>query len=93
MKVDNEAIKHIASLARLSISASEAKRYQKDIEEVLKAFDVLNSMPAECEPSFQPVVMSAGMREDKKEKCFTQEEALANTKHKEKGFFRGPKAV
>ncbi|MFA4820401.1 MAG: Asp-tRNA(Asn)/Glu-tRNA(Gln) amidotransferase subunit GatC [Candidatus Aenigmatarchaeota archaeon] len=32
------------------------------------------------------------LREDAPEKCLSNEEALKNTKHKEKGFFKGPRA-
>lgn len=89
--IDNETIKHVASLARLNLTAAEIKKYQRDLEDILKSFEVLNSLPAECEPSFQPIKMSAMMREDEKEPPL--KEPLSNTKHKEKGFFKGPKAV
>lgn len=92
-RITPETIKHIASLARLNLTAGESKRFQADMEEILKAFDVLNSLPTESEPSFQPMKLEAVLREDEKEPPLTQEQALSNTKHKEKGFFRGPKAV
>ena len=93
MKIDSDTIKHIASLARLNITAAESRQYQKDIEEILKAFEVLNSMPSESEPSFQPIPLEAPLREDEKEECISRDAALSNTKHKEKGFFRGPRVV
>ncbi len=92
-KITPETIRHVASLARLTLTAAEVKKLQSDLDEILKSFDVLNSLPAECEPSFQPVHIEAGLREDKEEKTLSQESALSNTKHKEKGFFKGPKAV
>lgn len=91
MKIDSDTIKHVSSLAKLNLTAAESRKMQADIGEILKAFDVLNALPTESEPSFQPVKMEAALREDEKEPPLV--EPLANTKHKEKGFFKGPKAV
>ncbi len=93
MKITPDTIKHVASLARLRITAAESKKLQADLEEILKAFEILNSMPSESEPSFQPVPMEASLREDEKEECISRDAALSNTKHKEKGFFKGPRVV
>ncbi|MDI6721647.1 MAG: Asp-tRNA(Asn)/Glu-tRNA(Gln) amidotransferase subunit GatC [Candidatus Aenigmarchaeota archaeon] len=92
-KITPETIKHVASLTRLSLTAAETKKYQNDLEEILKSFDIINSLPTESEPSFQPVHIDARLREDKREESLSRDKALANTKHKEKGFFKGPKAV
>ena len=92
-KITPDTIRHVASLARLNLTAAEVKKLQADLDEILKSFDILNSLPAECEPSFQPIQLEAGLREDKEEATLSQESALSNTKHKEKGFFKGPKAV
>ena len=90
-KITPDAIRHVASVARLNLSASEVKKFQTDLEEILKSFDVINSIPTECEPSFQPLEVELKFMEDIEEKCL--DNPLANTKHSEKGFFRGPKVV
>ena len=50
-------------------------------------------MPLKVEPSFQPVELKNMTREDKVEDSLKQEEALANTKNKKDGYFKGPRAV
>lgn len=91
-KITEETVKHVADLARLNLTASEIKKFQKDLTEILAAFKTLDEAPT-AEPSFQPIPMENVYREDVTEKCLTNQEALKNTRHKEKGFFKGPKAT
>ena len=92
MKITEETVKHIAHLARLHLTSDEIKKFQKELTEVLNAFKTLDEAP-QAEASFQPLPMENIMRPDKAEDCLPHEVALRNTKHKEKGFFKGPKAV
>ena len=91
MKIDEKTVRHVANLARLNLSDAEVKTFQKDMSNVLESFNVLAGV--EAEPSFQPMHMGNVFREDVVEKSLSQGEALLNTKHKEKGFFKGPKAI
>lgn len=90
-KINEETVKHVADLARLKLTASDLKKMQKDLNDILAAFKTLDEAPV-AEPSFQPIPMENVLREDAPEKCLSNEEALKNTKHKEKGFFKGPRA-
>ena len=90
-KVKEETVKHVAELARLKLTASQLKKMQKDLDDILTAFKTLDEAPS-AEPSFQPIPMENVLREDAPENCLSNEEALRNTKHKEKGFFKGPRA-
>lgn len=91
-KITEETVRHVASLARLNLSASEVRKFQKDLTEILAAFKTLDEAPT-AEPSFQPIPMENVMREDIVEEPLPRDVAMRNTKHKEKGFFKGPKAV
>jgi aspartyl-tRNA(Asn)/glutamyl-tRNA(Gln) amidotransferase subunit C len=91
-KIDEDVVRHVARLARLELTEKETKKFEKDLNEILKAFKILDEAP-NAEPSFQPIAMRNILREDTVEQGLSQETALRNTKHKEKGFFRGPKAV
>lgn len=87
-------IDHVASVARLDLTEDEKKKFLKDLNEILAAFRVLDSVDTKSvEPSFQPLPLADVMREDAAEKCISQEKALFNTDHKEKGFFKGPRVV
>lgn len=91
-KMTEETVEHVAAIARLKLTASEVKKFQKDLTEILAAFKTLDEAPA-AEPSFQPIAMENVMREDIIEESLPREIAMKNTKHKEKGFFKGPKAI
>jgi aspartyl/glutamyl-tRNA(Asn/Gln) amidotransferase C subunit len=91
-KISEETVEHVARIARLNLSSREVSRFQKDLNDILAAFKILDEAP-DAEPSFQPVHIENVFRDDLPEKCLPQEIALRNTKHKEKGFFKGPRAV
>ena len=92
MKITEETVERVAKLARLELNSKEKKKFQKDLNDILSAFKTLDEAPS-SEPSFQPIPMENVYREDVVEKGLSNEVALSNTKHKEKGFFKGPKAV
>ena len=94
MKVDKELIEHVASVARLKLSSEEVKKFVPEFKEILDNFSKLDSVNVDnVEPSFQPVDLKDAVREDKAEKCLSQSDALANTKLKKDGYFKGPRAV
>ena len=92
-RINPSIVKHVAHLARLDLTDKELKKFKKDLNDILVAFKDLDKAKPKCEPSFQPFTISDVFREDESEPCLTQEKALANAKQKEKGFFKGPKAV
>ncbi|MCX6816247.1 MAG: Asp-tRNA(Asn)/Glu-tRNA(Gln) amidotransferase subunit GatC [Candidatus Aenigmarchaeota archaeon] len=91
-KISEDTVMHVAKLARINLTPKEAKKYQKDMNEILAAFKVLKDVKAN-RPSFHPMDVKDVLRKDELEKCLPREEALKNTKHKERGYFKGPKAV
>ena len=88
-----EIVKKVAKIARLDLTEGEVKKFSKDLNDILSAFKDLDKAKANVEPSFQPLEIKDVVRDDKSEDVFSQETALSNTKHKEKGFFKGPRAV
>ncbi len=92
-KIDAETVRHVAKIARLDLTDSEIRKFSHDLNDILAAFAILDKIKTNNKPSFQPLEIKDVLREDAEEKCLTQEEALANTKHKENGFFKGPRVV
>ena len=92
-EIDLNVVMHVAKLARLNLTKQEAKKYQKDLNDILSAFKELKKVKANVPPSFHPLDVKDVFREDKEEQCLKREKALANTKHKEDGYFKGPRAV
>ncbi len=91
-KIDKELIKRVAGNARLKLSDEEIERFTKQLEDILSAFKSLDEVNVEkVKPSFHPQEISDVYREDKAQKF--DWDPLANTKHKEKKYFKGPRIV
>ena len=87
-------IRKVARIARLKLSDQEVQKFSKDLESILEAFQDLERVPTHgVKPSFQPIETKNVLRKDKVEPSLTQEQALANARNKEKGFFKGPKVA
>ncbi|MBR9677547.1 Asp-tRNA(Asn)/Glu-tRNA(Gln) amidotransferase subunit GatC [Candidatus Woesearchaeota archaeon] len=94
MKIDSELIKKVAQNARLKLTPAEIKTFTKDFADILEAFKKLDKLKTSGEPVLaQPITKKNVLREDIPKKCLSQQEALKNTKHKQDGYFRGPRAV
>jgi aspartyl-tRNA(Asn)/glutamyl-tRNA(Gln) amidotransferase subunit C len=94
VKVDRALLLKVAANARLKLTDAEIKKFLPQLQEMLNVFSKLDELKVDKEkPSFQPTELSNVMREDKVKECLTQEQAFANTKHKENGYFKGPKVV
>ncbi|MBI2971497.1 MAG: Asp-tRNA(Asn)/Glu-tRNA(Gln) amidotransferase subunit GatC [Candidatus Aenigmarchaeota archaeon] len=89
-----ETVRHVAALARLELTDAEVTRFQAELNDILRAFKVLDTCrTGNVKPSFQPIEAKNVMHADVPEPCLTQEDSLRNTRHKEHGFFKGPRAV
>ena len=90
--VDKKTVQKVAEVARLNLSEKELEQFQKDLNEILQAFSILEKAP-QAKPSFQPIEIKNATRKDEVEDSLPREKALANTKNKEDGYFKGPKVV
>ena len=94
VKVDKELVKHVASVARLNLTDVEVERFEKQMKGTLDIFSIIDEVDTKnVEPSFHSVPVKDSLREDVPEKSLDSETALKNAKNKEKGFFKGPRAV
>ncbi|MDY6778184.1 MAG: Asp-tRNA(Asn)/Glu-tRNA(Gln) amidotransferase subunit GatC [Candidatus Nanohaloarchaea archaeon] len=92
--VDRETVEQVAENARLNLDGDELETFRGDLEDILDAFESLDEIDTEgVEPAFHPIEVGDRKRDDEREESFSQEEALANTKNKEDGFFKGPRAT
>ena len=91
-KIDKELVEHVVKIARLSLTEDEIKKFTKQLEDILKAFKEIDKIDTEdVKPSFHPQEIKNVWREDKPKKW--KWKPLENTKHKEDGYFKGPRAV
>ena len=94
MQVDKKLLEHVADVARIKLSEEEIKKFLPQLKETLEFFSKLKEINTDnVKPSFHPVELKNAMRDDKEEKCLSQDEALSLTEHKKDGYFKGPRAV
>lgn len=94
MKINKELILKVAKNARLNLSESEIKEFEKDFKEILDIFSEISKIDTkDIKESFHPIEIRNHLREDKVKKSLTQEEALKNSNHRTEIYFKGPKAI
>ena len=94
MKIDKELIKKVAKNARLELTEAETKEFLPQLKEILEYFSEIEKAPTgNLKPAFHPIEIKNITREDVPKECLKQEEALQNTKHKQDGYFKGPKTI
>lgn len=92
--IDEKLVSEIAETARLDLSEEEKSKIKENMKNVLEAFSVIEECSVEDEEmSVQPIKFKNKWRDDKEEKCLSQEEALSQTKHKKESYFKGPKSI
>ena len=91
---DQAMVTKIAGIARLSLADKELEKMRKDLDEILDYFKILSQAPVSgVKPTFHPIEIKNATREDKVEPSLPREKALANTKNKEEGYFKGPSVI
>jgi aspartyl-tRNA(Asn)/glutamyl-tRNA(Gln) amidotransferase subunit C len=86
MTVDDEEVRHVASLARIDLDETEIERFTEQFGDILEYFEALEDIPeVEREAELTNV-----MRPDEVREGLTQEEALRNAPETEDGYFKGP---
>jgi len=94
MKIDKELIEKVAKISRLNLNEEEKEIFLKDFKDVLENFSKISRVDViNVELSVQPVKFENVLREDKVENSLDEKDVFLNTKHKEKGFFKGPKIL
>ena len=86
MTVDDEEVRHVASLARIDLDEAEIERFTEQFGDILEYFEALEDVP-EVENDAD---LANVMRPDEVHEGLTQEEALRNAPETEDGYFKGP---
>ena len=89
-EIDSGMVRRVAEAARLSLTDEELERYEKQLRVILEAFRELDEVDTEgVEPSFHPTERGDVLRDD--EARAWSWDPLANSKHREDDYFRGPR--
>ncbi len=90
-RISEEQVKHVAHLARLSITDEEAVKFTKQLDAIITFAEQLNELDTEnVKPTSHVLDMKNVLREDKPEKGLPVEEVLKNAPDKEEGQFSVP---
>ena len=85
--VDDEEVRHVASLARVDLEEREVERFADQFADILEYFEALDDVPdIDSEADLANV-----MRPDEVREGLTREEALSNAPETEDGQFKGPR--
>ena len=94
MKLTIEQVRHVANLARLSLTADEEQRYQKQLEAILDAVEQLNELDtAGVEPTSHATLVGNLLRADAVHRRLPVEKGLANAPAKVGTAFAVPKII
>ena len=88
--LSSEDVKHIAELAKFTLTEEEVKKFGEELDKTLDYIRVLDELPTEgVEPTSQVTGLLDVFRPDKKENgCFSQKEVLAPAKNTRNGRFK-----
>ena len=87
-------VKHIAKLANLPLSEKEEKKFEKQLSEILKYVEQLNSVETKgVEITSQITGLENVTRSDITSQSLSQDEALSNTKSKHNEMFKVKKVL
>lgn len=89
-EIDRGMVRRVAEAARLSLTDEELERYERQLKVILEAFRELDEVDTQgVEPSFHPIMLEDVLRDDEASEWGW--DPLDNSKHKEDGYFRGPR--
>jgi aspartyl-tRNA(Asn)/glutamyl-tRNA(Gln) amidotransferase subunit C len=88
--IEEKDVEHIAMLAQIGITKEELSEFTGQFNEILDFFNILDQV--EDTGAFEHERVNV-FREDEIEPSLTQDEALANTRNAEDGFFRAPRVM
>ena len=89
MKLSREQVLHIALLARLGLTETEADRLSEQLSNILESFEVLQQVDTSgIPPTAQSIALQNVMKDDEAANSLPQSEILSNAPRKDESFFR-----
>lgn len=89
--ISKDQVKHVANLARLSLSEEEADMFTDHLSSIIEYAEQLNELDTEnVEPTTHVLDLKNVLRKDEPKEWISKEEALINAPDKQDGYFRVP---
>lgn len=93
-RITEEQVKHVANLARLSITEEEAKTYTKQLDAIISFAEQLNELDTDgVEPTTHVLNIQNVLREDVVKESLPNEEALKNAPDHQDGQVKVPSVL
>jgi aspartyl-tRNA(Asn)/glutamyl-tRNA(Gln) amidotransferase subunit C len=89
--VSKDEIKHLGWLSRLELTDQELNRYAPQIDEIIRYFDELDTLPLIGSESIGSVKKVSQLRKDNI--YMFEGDPLEFSKNKKDGFVKGPKMI
>ena len=87
-----DEVKHVAKLARLSLTDEECRKHSEELSRIIEFFDELKGIDTEgVEPMSHPISAANALRPDQVVRAFSREELMACAPVKDGNFFKVPK--
>ena len=94
MSLTLEQVRHVALLARLSLTPDEERQYQTQLSAILEAVEALKALNTDAvEPTSHATLADALLRADEVRPSLPPEKALANAPAKSGTSFAVPKIL
>lgn len=91
MSLSTEKVKHVAELARLSLTEQETETFSQQLSDILDFAEKLNELDTEhVEPTRHVLPIQNVMREDEERPSWSREKVLSNAPDTQDGQFRVP---
>lgn len=92
--IDNEAIKKLCKLAKISITESEAEAQKIQLQKILGYFDQISAIDTNnVEPMVTPIELESHLRADEAQAEVSVDEILKNAPDKSGNLFKVPPVI
>jgi aspartyl-tRNA(Asn)/glutamyl-tRNA(Gln) amidotransferase subunit C len=93
MAISHDEVRHVARLARLTLTDDEVARFGEQLSAILEAVSKVSEVDlSDVLPTAHPLDLVNVWAGDEPRPCLPVEEALANAPDRDNGFFRVPPA-
>jgi aspartyl-tRNA(Asn)/glutamyl-tRNA(Gln) amidotransferase subunit C len=93
MAISSEEVRHVAQLARLTLTEEELARFGEQLGAILEAVGKVSELDlSDVPPTAHPIDLVNVWAEDEPRPSLPVEEALANAPDRDGSFFRVPPA-
>lgn len=90
-RISEDQVKHVANLARLSITEEEAKMFTSQLDDIITYAEQLQELDTEgVEPTTHVLDLKNVMRKDEPTNWINKEDALKNAPDQQDGQFKVP---